>query len=148
MMLRYSLAGTLTLTWAEVVDVAAPILIGGGSLKAVDIAARWATQWNGTGDHAVIAERIAWLREREAVHGRAGQVETSVMRPALPAGLPALLDRLAEIGVQRIVLPRRGRGIRASWRRWPRPSACELTESAAHPGYRRRGRSFYSCMDI
>jgi alkanesulfonate monooxygenase SsuD/methylene tetrahydromethanopterin reductase-like flavin-dependent oxidoreductase (luciferase family) len=82
----------------------APILIGGGSLKAVDIAARWATQWNGTGDHAVIAERIARLREREARYGREGQVETSVMLPAPPAGLPALLDRLTEIGVQRIVL--------------------------------------------
>jgi alkanesulfonate monooxygenase SsuD/methylene tetrahydromethanopterin reductase-like flavin-dependent oxidoreductase (luciferase family) len=82
----------------------APIVIGGGSLKSADIAARWAAGWNGTGDHAVIAKRIAQLREREAGYGRAGQVETSVMLPPPPAGLPALLGRLEEIGVQRIVL--------------------------------------------
>ena len=126
--MRYSLAGTLTLTWPEVADAArtaerlgfdafyatdhlmgvagfAPelgILVGGGSRKAVDIAARWATQWNGTGDPAVIAERIGLLRERAAGYGREGQVETSVMLSGSPDR--ASLARLAEIGVQRVVL--------------------------------------------
>ena len=100
----------------------APILIGGGSRKSVDIAARWATHWNGTGRRAAIAERIGQLREREAAHGRAGQVETSVMvsvrltdgaaaEPAAdgPFAGPAeavaeYLASFGEIGVQRIVL--------------------------------------------
>lgn len=103
-----SLDGSYPLRGAQLlprpVQQPAPILIGGGSLKAVDLAARWATGWNGTGDHAVIAKRIAQLRERESRYGREGQVETSVMLSAPPTGLPARLDRLAEIGVQRIVL--------------------------------------------
>jgi alkanesulfonate monooxygenase SsuD/methylene tetrahydromethanopterin reductase-like flavin-dependent oxidoreductase (luciferase family) len=88
----------------------APILIGGGSRKSVEVAARWATGWNGTGDVAVLAKRIASLRELEAVHGREGQVETSVMVPAaltadsVRADLAAAVAGFAEIGVQRIVL--------------------------------------------
>jgi alkanesulfonate monooxygenase SsuD/methylene tetrahydromethanopterin reductase-like flavin-dependent oxidoreductase (luciferase family) len=98
----------------------APILIGGGSKKSVDIAARFATQWNGTGARAVIAERITQLREREAVYGRQDQVETSVMvsvRLTDTAGsadggafagpreaVAGYLAGFAEIGVQRIVL--------------------------------------------
>jgi alkanesulfonate monooxygenase SsuD/methylene tetrahydromethanopterin reductase-like flavin-dependent oxidoreductase (luciferase family) len=99
---RYPLDGAQLLP--RPVQRPAPILIGGGSLKAVDIAARWATQWNGTGDHAVLASRIATLREREVGYGRAGRVETSVMLSAPQTGLTALLARLAEIGVQRVVL--------------------------------------------
>jgi alkanesulfonate monooxygenase SsuD/methylene tetrahydromethanopterin reductase-like flavin-dependent oxidoreductase (luciferase family) len=103
-----SLAGRYPLRGAQLlprpVQRPAPILIGGGSLAAVDIAARWATGWNGTGDHAVIAKRIAQLREREARHGRTGQVETSVMLSPPATGFTALLGRLTEIGVQRIVL--------------------------------------------
>jgi alkanesulfonate monooxygenase SsuD/methylene tetrahydromethanopterin reductase-like flavin-dependent oxidoreductase (luciferase family) len=99
---RYPLRGARLLP--HPVQRPAPIVIGGGSLRAVDIAARWATGWNGTGDHAVIAKRIAQLREREAGYGREGKVETSVMLSPPAAGFPALLDRLAEIGVQRIVL--------------------------------------------
>jgi alkanesulfonate monooxygenase SsuD/methylene tetrahydromethanopterin reductase-like flavin-dependent oxidoreductase (luciferase family) len=99
---RYPLRGAALLP--RPVQRPAPILIGGGSLRAVDIAARWATGWNGTGDHAVIASRIATLREREVVYGREGRVETSVMLSAPETGLPALLARLAQIGVQRIVL--------------------------------------------
>ena len=100
----------------------APILIGGGSRKSVDIAARWASHWNGTGRRAVIAERIGQLRQRETVHGRQGQVETSVMvsvrltegsgeGPAgegpfagPPEAVAEYLASFAEIGVQRIVL--------------------------------------------
>ena len=68
----------------------------------------------------MIAERITRLREREAVHGREGQVETSVMLSVRlttgaelaaegpftgpPEALREYLARFAEIGVQRIVL--------------------------------------------
>jgi hypothetical protein len=72
--------------------------------KAVEIAARWAAQWNGTGDHEVMAGRIALLREREAAYGREGQVEVSVMLGVSATADPAVLARLAAIGVQRIVL--------------------------------------------
>jgi alkanesulfonate monooxygenase SsuD/methylene tetrahydromethanopterin reductase-like flavin-dependent oxidoreductase (luciferase family) len=103
----------------------APIVIGGASKKSVDIAARFATQWNGTGDRAVMAERIARLREREGVYGRQEQVETSVMvsvrltegafaadRGAAdrgtfagpPEAVAEYLSGFAGIGVQRIVL--------------------------------------------
>jgi alkanesulfonate monooxygenase SsuD/methylene tetrahydromethanopterin reductase-like flavin-dependent oxidoreductase (luciferase family) len=98
----------------------APILIGGASKKSVDIAARFGTQWNGTGDRAVMAERISQLREREAVYGRREQVETSVMvsvrlteegvaadRGAFagpPGAVAEYLAGFAGIGVQRIVL--------------------------------------------
>jgi alkanesulfonate monooxygenase SsuD/methylene tetrahydromethanopterin reductase-like flavin-dependent oxidoreductase (luciferase family) len=101
---RYPLRGALLLP--RPVQRPAPVLIGGGSVNAVDIAARWATQWNGTGDRAVMAERIARLRSLEARYGREGQVEVSVMLSlADPAAGPgALLERLAEIGVQRVVL--------------------------------------------
>ena len=97
---RYPLRGARLLP--RPVQRPAPILVGGGSRKAVDIAARWATQWNGTGDPAVIAERIDLLRERAAGYGREGQVETSVMLSGSPDR--ASLARLAEIGVQRVVL--------------------------------------------
>jgi alkanesulfonate monooxygenase SsuD/methylene tetrahydromethanopterin reductase-like flavin-dependent oxidoreductase (luciferase family) len=96
---RYPLRGAQLLP--RPIQRPAPILVGGGSLKAVEIAARWATRWNGTGDHAVIAKRIVQLRELSAAYGREGQVETSVM---LPTASTASLDGLAEIGVQRIVL--------------------------------------------
>jgi alkanesulfonate monooxygenase SsuD/methylene tetrahydromethanopterin reductase-like flavin-dependent oxidoreductase (luciferase family) len=98
----------------------APIVIGGASRKSVDIAARFATQWNGTGDRAVMAERISQLREREAVYGRQDRVETSVMvsvrltegavaaeRGAFAGPAEAVAEYLAGfagIGVQRIVL--------------------------------------------
>jgi alkanesulfonate monooxygenase SsuD/methylene tetrahydromethanopterin reductase-like flavin-dependent oxidoreductase (luciferase family) len=98
----------------------APILIGGGSKKSVDIAARFATQWNGTGGRAVMAERITQLRQREAVYGRHDQVETSVMVSVRltdtagaadggtfagpPEAVAEHLAGFAEIGVQRIVL--------------------------------------------
>jgi alkanesulfonate monooxygenase SsuD/methylene tetrahydromethanopterin reductase-like flavin-dependent oxidoreductase (luciferase family) len=100
---RYPLRGALLRP--RPVQRPAPIVIGGASVKAVDIAARWATQWNGTGDRAVMAERIARLRVLEARYGREGQVEVSVML-SLPAGAadPAVLAGLAEIGVQRVVL--------------------------------------------
>ena len=84
---RYPLHGAQLLP--RPVQRPAPILIGGGSLRAADIAARWATGWNGTGDRAVIAKRIAQLREREARYGRTGQVETSVMLSPPPTGFPA-----------------------------------------------------------
>jgi len=107
---RYPLTGA----WLRPPPVGrpAPILIGGASRKSVDIAARWATAWNGTGARSVMAERIALLREREAVHGREGRVETSVMVSAAvragaadkPEGLAESVAGFAEIGVQRIVL--------------------------------------------
>ena len=99
---RYPLCGAQLLP--RPVRQPAPIVIGGESLKAVDIAARWATGWNGTGDHEILAKRIAQLRERAARYGRAGQVETSVMLSPPATGFTALRDRLTEIGVQRIVL--------------------------------------------
>lgn len=98
----------------------APILIGGISEKSVDIAARFATQWNGTGARALIAERITQLREREAVYRRQDRVETSVMVSVRltegaeaadggafagpPEAVAEHLASFAEIGVQRIVL--------------------------------------------
>jgi alkanesulfonate monooxygenase SsuD/methylene tetrahydromethanopterin reductase-like flavin-dependent oxidoreductase (luciferase family) len=80
---RYPLRGALLLP--RPVQRPAPVLIGGGSVKA---------------------ERIARLRSLEARYGREGQVEVSVMLSlADPAAGPgALLERLAEIGVQRVVL--------------------------------------------
>jgi alkanesulfonate monooxygenase SsuD/methylene tetrahydromethanopterin reductase-like flavin-dependent oxidoreductase (luciferase family) len=120
---RYPLRGAALLP--RPVQRPAPILIGGGSRQAVEIAARWATQWNGTGDHAVIAERIARLREREAAYGRQGQVEVSVMLSLQATADSAVLARLAEIGVQRIVLST------------PRPWHPDKLEEL-----------FYSCRDI
>jgi alkanesulfonate monooxygenase SsuD/methylene tetrahydromethanopterin reductase-like flavin-dependent oxidoreductase (luciferase family) len=115
---RYPLRGALLRP--RPVQICAPVLIGGGSLRSVDIAARWARQWNGTGDTAVLAERIVRLRALEARYGREGQVETSVMTsvrltdvaPERGAGgfagpAEAVREYLAgfgEIGVQRVVL--------------------------------------------
>jgi alkanesulfonate monooxygenase SsuD/methylene tetrahydromethanopterin reductase-like flavin-dependent oxidoreductase (luciferase family) len=115
---RYPLAGAALLP--RPVQRPAPIVIGGGSRRAVEAAARWATGWNGTGDRTVVAARIAMLREREVVYGREGRVETSVMvsvrltdaAPAPGSGgfagpaqaVAEYLAGFAEIGVQRIVL--------------------------------------------
>ena len=118
-----SLGGRYPLNGAQLrprpVQRPAPLLIGGASKKSVDVAARLATGWNGTGARAVIAERISQLREREAFYGRAGQVETSVMVPVRltegpaadggafagpPSAVAEYLACFAGIGVQRIVL--------------------------------------------
>src|SRR5579859_973379 len=129
------------------VQTSAPVLIGGGSVKAVDIAARWATQWNGTGDRAVLAERVGRLRALEARYGREGQVEVSVMLSvqADTAGLAALVGRLAEIGVQRVVL--------STPRPWHPDKLATLAAAVglgalSGPGYRRPRCSFYSYIGI